>query len=45
MVPRTIITGGIAVLLAQIHLITITKIRFLGIPIYISVILTRTTTS
>jgi hypothetical protein len=45
MVPRAIITGGIAIPLAQIHLITIIEIRFLGILTYISVIPTRTTIS
>ena len=45
MVPGTIITGGIAVPLAQIHLITMIEIRFLGILTYIFVILTGTTIS
>jgi hypothetical protein len=45
MVPGAIITGNIAVPLAQIHLITVIEIRFLGILTYISVISTRTTIS
>jgi hypothetical protein len=45
MVPRAIITGGIAVLLAQIHSITVIEIQFSGILTYIFVIPTGTTIS
>jgi hypothetical protein len=43
--PGIIITGGIVFLFTEIHSIIITKKQFSRIPIYISLILIRTTIS
>jgi hypothetical protein len=43
--PGIIITGGIAFPSAEIHSIIVIERRFSGIPVYISLILIRTTTS